>query len=238
MASSRWTIPRILATIDAIDRDLTRNGHVYRYRGSGDGLAGDEGTFVFCTLWLVAALARSGQVEKAKERFEMVLGCANDLGLLAEEIDAETGMMLGNYPQAFSHIGVIGAAMSIHLAGVGSTGAVGCTARRDERSPLHLSRRPQSRFSVARQQSPGTGASDSGTAPGAGIPDTMPSNALPICRMTSAPLTESSATTCTGPVTNVATSAASSSAPPRSGSRSPGAAGRRRPRRHPGSRSS
>jgi alpha,alpha-trehalase len=120
--------PRILATIDEIDRNLTKNGHVYRYRGSGDGLAGDEGTFVFCTLWLVSALARSGQLEKAKERFEMVMGCANDLGLLAEEIDADSGEMLGNFPQAFSHIGVIGAALSIAFAEAGmldETGAPG-----------------------------------------------------------------------------------------------------------------
>ncbi len=113
--------PRVLATIAQIDEKLTRNGHVYRYVGT-DGLSGDEGTFVFCTLWLVSALARSGQVARAKERFEMVLACANDLGLLAEEIDAHTGRMLGNHPQAFSHIGVIGAAMAIHLSesGVGA----------------------------------------------------------------------------------------------------------------------
>jgi GH15 family glucan-1,4-alpha-glucosidase len=113
--------PRALATIDQIDEHLTRNGHVYRYRGV-DGLEGDEGTFVFCTLWLVSALARSGQVDRAKERFETVLACANDLGLIAEEIDADTGRMLGNYPQAFSHIGVIGAAMAIHLAESGLSG--------------------------------------------------------------------------------------------------------------------
>jgi GH15 family glucan-1,4-alpha-glucosidase len=77
---------------------------------------------VFCTLWLVSALARSGQVDRAKERFETVLACANDLGLIAEEIDADTGRMLGNYPQAFSHIGVIGAAMAIHLAESGLSG--------------------------------------------------------------------------------------------------------------------
>ncbi len=119
--------PRALATIEQIDQHLTHNGHVYRYRAE-DGLSGDEGTFVFCTLWLVSALARSGQVDRAKERFETVLGCANDLGLLAEEIDAETGRMIGNYPQAFSHIGVIGAAMSIHLAESGLTSEEGVAA--------------------------------------------------------------------------------------------------------------
>lgn len=109
------TDPRVLATIEAIDRDLGINGHIYRYR-SDDGLEGDEGTFVFCTLWMVSALARSGQVDRARERFEMVLSQANDLGLLAEEIDADTGELLGNFPQAFSHVGVISAALAIEAA--------------------------------------------------------------------------------------------------------------------------
>ncbi len=107
--------PRVLATIEAIDEELGVNGHIYRYRGD-DGLDGDEGTFVFCTLWMVTALARSGQVERAKERFEMVLGHASDLGLLAEEIDPHTGQQLGNFPQAFSHVGIISAALAIDAA--------------------------------------------------------------------------------------------------------------------------
>jgi GH15 family glucan-1,4-alpha-glucosidase len=113
--------PRVLATIEAIDRDLGVNGHIYRYR-SDDGLEGDEGTFVFCTLWMVNALARSGQVERARERFEMVLSAANDLGLLAEEIDPHSGAQLGNFPQAFSHVGVIGAALAIDAAEKGEDG--------------------------------------------------------------------------------------------------------------------
>jgi GH15 family glucan-1,4-alpha-glucosidase len=107
--------PRVLATIEAIDRDLGVNGHIYRYR-SDDGLEGDEGTFVFCTLWMVSALARSGQLDRARERFEMVLSHANDLGLLAEEIDPHSGEQLGNFPQAFSHVGVISAALAIQAA--------------------------------------------------------------------------------------------------------------------------
>jgi len=106
---------RVLATIEAIDRELGVDGHIFRYR-SDDGLAGDEGSFVFCTLWMVSALARSGQVERAKERFEMVLSHASDLGLLAEEIDPHTGEQLGNFPQAFSHVGVISAALAIDAA--------------------------------------------------------------------------------------------------------------------------
>lgn len=115
--------PRFLATIEAIDQDLSNQGHIYRYL-SDDGLAGDEGTFVFCTLWMVQALALSGQVERARERLDMVLAHANDLGLLAEEIDPETGELLGNFPQAFSHVGVISAALAIEAAENGEEGWV------------------------------------------------------------------------------------------------------------------
>jgi len=107
--------PRVLATIEAIDRELGVNGHIYRYRGD-DGLDGNEGSFVFCTLWMVNALARSGQVKRARERFDMVLSHSNDLGLLAEEIDPHSGELLGNFPQAFSHVGVISAALAIEAA--------------------------------------------------------------------------------------------------------------------------
>jgi GH15 family glucan-1,4-alpha-glucosidase len=107
--------PRVLATIEAIDRGLSEGGHIYRYR-SDDGLAGDEGSFVFCTMWMVSALARSGQILRARERLDMVLSHASDLGLLAEEIDPRTGELLGNFPQAFSHVGVISAALAIETA--------------------------------------------------------------------------------------------------------------------------
>jgi GH15 family glucan-1,4-alpha-glucosidase len=114
--------PRVIATVDRIDNELTRNGHVYRYLDRRDGLAGGEGSFVFCTLWLVAALARIGRVDEAEERLQLVLDCASDLGLLAEEIDPDTGEQLGNYPQAFSHVGVIAAAGTIELVRRGWTG--------------------------------------------------------------------------------------------------------------------
>jgi GH15 family glucan-1,4-alpha-glucosidase len=110
--------PRAAATIDAIERELTGNGHVYRYRGE-DGLTGGEGTFVFCTLWLAAAEAYAGRAGRARERLDLVLGRANDLGLLAEEIDAETGEMLGNFPQAFSHIGIVSAALALARSAAG-----------------------------------------------------------------------------------------------------------------------
>jgi alpha,alpha-trehalase len=108
--------PRICATIDAIDAHLTDPaGLVYRYRGD-DGLEGEEGTFLLCTFWLAEALARSGQLDRAREVFDRAARHVNDVGLLAEEIDPATGAHLGNFPQAFSHIGLINAAWAIDEA--------------------------------------------------------------------------------------------------------------------------
>ncbi len=114
--------PRVLATIDAVAERLTDpRGLVYRYRtdaaGSSDGLAGEEGTFLLCTFWLAQALAVSGQVDRARAVFERAVLHANDVGLLAEEVDATTGDLLGNFPQALSHIGLVNAAWAISHAG-------------------------------------------------------------------------------------------------------------------------
>ena len=111
--------PRMLATIDATEARLTDGrGLVYRYHASGrvDGLAGDEGTFLLCSFWLAQALALAGQVDRATVVFERAAGFANDVGLLAEEVDPETGALLGNFPQAFSHIGLVNAAWAISEA--------------------------------------------------------------------------------------------------------------------------
>jgi GH15 family glucan-1,4-alpha-glucosidase len=111
--------PRMLATIDAIEAHLTDDrGLVYRYRTEGgvDGLAGEEGTFLLCTFWLAQALAMSGQIARARAVFERAIAFVNDVGLLAEEVDPATGEMLGNFPQAFSHIGLINAAWAISEA--------------------------------------------------------------------------------------------------------------------------
>lgn len=111
--------PRMLATIDAIEERLTDDrGLVYRYRTEGgvDGLAGEEGTFLLCTFWLAQALALSGQVARARRVFERAVAFVNDVGLLAEEVDPATGEMLGNFPQAFSHIGLVNAAWAISEA--------------------------------------------------------------------------------------------------------------------------
>jgi len=111
---------RMRSTIEAIARELTEDGLVVRYRSdeglNADGLTGAEGTFVICSFWLVSCLARAGEVGRAQELFDRLVGCANDLGLLAEEIDAAGGELLGNFPQAFSHIGLINAAADLDRA--------------------------------------------------------------------------------------------------------------------------
>lgn len=113
--------PRVLATIDAIaDQLVDSRGLVYRYRTSvdanADGLTGQEGTFLLCTFWLAQALAASGQLDRAREVFERAIGYRNDVGLLSEEVDPATGELLGNFPQAFSHIGLVNAAWAIAQA--------------------------------------------------------------------------------------------------------------------------
>jgi GH15 family glucan-1,4-alpha-glucosidase len=112
---------RMRSTIEVIARDLTEDGLVLRYRNSSDGvnpdgLTGEEGTFVICSFWLVSCLAKAGEVERAERLFDQLVGYANDLGLLAEEIDTARGELLGNFPQAFSHIGLITAASEIDQA--------------------------------------------------------------------------------------------------------------------------
>jgi GH15 family glucan-1,4-alpha-glucosidase len=114
------TDERMRSTIEAIARDLTEDGLVLRYRNeeglNPDGLSGEEGTFVICSFWLVSCLAKAGEVERAEKLFDRLTGYANDLGLLAEEIDTANGEQLGNFPQAFSHIGLITAAYEIDKA--------------------------------------------------------------------------------------------------------------------------
>jgi GH15 family glucan-1,4-alpha-glucosidase len=105
--------PRMKATIDAIAERLTdERGLVYRYRAA-DGLEGEEGTFLLCTFWLAQAQALAGEVGEARATFERAAAYANDVGLLAEEVDAGGAEMIGNYPQAFSHIGLVNAAWAI-----------------------------------------------------------------------------------------------------------------------------
>ncbi|MFJ2952815.1 glycoside hydrolase family 15 protein [Streptomyces sp. NPDC087226] len=108
--------PRVLGTIDAVRAELGQNGFLRRYTPEAtavDGLPGKEGTFLVCSFWLADALHMTGRTEEARELFERLLGLANDVGLLAEEYDPVGGRLLGNFPQAFSHIGLVNTALAL-----------------------------------------------------------------------------------------------------------------------------
>jgi GH15 family glucan-1,4-alpha-glucosidase len=107
--------PRVQGTIDRTLRDLTVDGLVYRYHRD-DGVQGGEGTFGLCTFWMVHALALSGRVAEARQIFAGMSGRCNHLGLYSEELDPRTGALLGNFPQAFTHIGFINAALYLARA--------------------------------------------------------------------------------------------------------------------------
>jgi GH15 family glucan-1,4-alpha-glucosidase len=107
--------PRMLGTLQRTMDELVSDSLVYRYeigQGAGDGLTGGEGTFNMCTFWLAEALARSGRLEEARFIFEKMLTYANHLGLYSEEI-GQSGEALGNFPQAFTHMGLISAAFDL-----------------------------------------------------------------------------------------------------------------------------
>ncbi len=111
--------PRMLGTVARIERDIVdEHGLVHRYRTEAgmDGLEGGEYPFVMCTFWLVEQYASSGRLEEAERLMTQVVGYASDLGLLAEEYDPESGRLAGNFPQAFSHLGLIRAADAIQAA--------------------------------------------------------------------------------------------------------------------------
>ncbi|AJC54970.1 putative glycosyl hydrolase [Streptomyces sp. 769] len=114
---------RVIGTIEAIQRELsTEDGFILRYPTAGDdagvdGLEGDEGAFLACSFWLADDLAMIGRGEEARQLFEKLLSLRNDLGLLAEEWDPKAQRQVGNFPQAFSHIGLIEAALKLSAAG-------------------------------------------------------------------------------------------------------------------------
>jgi GH15 family glucan-1,4-alpha-glucosidase len=103
--------PRICATVEAIDKDLTEHGLVLRYKvhETDDGLSGKEGTFLICSFWLVSALSEIGECKRARHLCERLLEAAGWLDLFAEELEAESGRHLGNFPQAFTHLALINA---------------------------------------------------------------------------------------------------------------------------------
>lgn len=108
--------PRVLGTIAAVQAELGNGPLVRRYSTEGvsvDGLPGDEGTFLACSFWLTDALCMTGRHEEARELFERLLALRNDLGLLSEEYDPVAGRQLGNFPQAFSHIGLVNTALAL-----------------------------------------------------------------------------------------------------------------------------
>ncbi|AMW09663.1 glucoamylase [Streptomyces qaidamensis] len=108
--------PRVIGTIDAVRKELTHGGFLLRYStddGEVDGLPGGEGVFLVCSFWLADALYMTGRTKEAREMFERLAGLANDVGLLSEEFDPVTRRHLGNFPQAFSHIGLVNTALAL-----------------------------------------------------------------------------------------------------------------------------
>ena len=108
--------PRVVATYERIWQRLGQAGLLYRYEHGSDALAGNEGSFGICNFWAVHHLACRGDIKAARRLFEHVLSFANDLGLFAEQIDPESGAALGNFPQAFTHVGLINAAIAMQRA--------------------------------------------------------------------------------------------------------------------------
>ncbi len=108
--------PRVVGTVEAIERELVVDGLVMRYptHSGTDGLPAGEGAFIVCSFWLANSLALIGRRDDAVALFERLLGLGNDLGLLAEKYDPVTKRFLGNFPQAFSHVGIVNTAA--HLA--------------------------------------------------------------------------------------------------------------------------
>ncbi|WP_128976703.1 glycoside hydrolase family 15 protein [Streptomyces roseicoloratus] len=117
--------PRVAGTIDAVRAELLHGGFVRRYSTEGvsvDGLPGTEGTFLVCSFWLADALCLTGRVKEARDLFDRLVGLCSDVGLLAEEYDPVTGRQLGNFPQAFSHIGLVGTAFALAAEDDGAAG--------------------------------------------------------------------------------------------------------------------
>jgi GH15 family glucan-1,4-alpha-glucosidase len=115
-----WDDPRVVGTVDAVQRELSSDGFLKRYQtqgggdeGSLDGLPGTEGAFLVCTFWLADALHGIGRRDEARALFERLLGLRNDVGLLSEEYDTEAGRQVGNFPQAFSMVGLVNTARAL-----------------------------------------------------------------------------------------------------------------------------
>ena len=107
--------PRMKGTVKAIEEDLLVDGLVLRYRTeeTADGLPGGEGVFLLCTFWLADNYELQGRHDEALAMYERLLSLRNDVGLLSEQYDTADGRMLGNFPQAFSHVGLINSALNL-----------------------------------------------------------------------------------------------------------------------------
>ena len=116
---------RVVATVEAVQEELVVDGFVLRYLNSTgvDGLAGSEGAFLPCTLWLADCLALMGRCDEARDIFARVVKLTNDVGLISEEYDTANGRLVGNFPQAFTHVGIINTAQ--RLAAICPSGAGG-----------------------------------------------------------------------------------------------------------------
>jgi GH15 family glucan-1,4-alpha-glucosidase len=127
--------PRVISTVHAIERDLTHDGLVKRYHTSEveDGLPPGEGTFLACSFWLVDNLALQGRHEEAYAMFERLLGLANDVGLLAEEYDTVAKRLVGNFPQAFTHVALVHTGMNLMRHEQGMAKATGQPASRQDK---------------------------------------------------------------------------------------------------------
>jgi GH15 family glucan-1,4-alpha-glucosidase len=110
--------PRVLGTMVAIERDLMVDGFVLRYRSetSPDGLPPGEGAFLACSFWLVDAYVLQNRWEEARALFDRLVGLSNDVGLLSEEFDPRSGRLVGNFPQAFTHVALINSAYNLSRA--------------------------------------------------------------------------------------------------------------------------
>ena len=110
--------PKMLGTIEAVEKDLMRDGLLMRYRTETDvdGLPGGEHPFLACSFWLVSAYAAAGRLDDANALFDRLVGLVNDVGLLSEEYDPHAKRMVGNFPQAFSHLTLVQAAFRLRAA--------------------------------------------------------------------------------------------------------------------------
>ena len=124
---TRTPLPSLRSTLRAVERRLGSGVLVKRYETEAtvDSAPGHEGAFLMCSFWLVDALAHMGELVEAERRFEQLVAFASQTGLFSEEVDTATGALLGNYPQAFTHLALVGAAVNIERARHGHIGVRG-----------------------------------------------------------------------------------------------------------------